>query len=81
MTQATFKSKDQNWQDGTTTYWFAMAGTDNGTGKQFDGERFGIVDEAGIFSVVAEDNIPVQNEYLSTIVLRECKITQKLLVL
>ena len=45
---ATYLSKDQNWQDGTTTYWF-----------EFVGEIFGVA-ESGQCSVIVDcDGYPV----------------------
>lgn len=37
-----FKSKDQNWQEESTTYWFELTGIDHGTGWEFGGEEFGV---------------------------------------
>ena len=79
MIASTFISKDQNWQDGTTTYWFVLDGTDYGTGRHFNSELFGIVDCAGDKSVVEADGDSVSNEYLAAIVLRECKITDEMI--
>jgi hypothetical protein len=79
MIAATFSSKDQNWQSGTTTYWFVLDGTDYGTNKTFDNETFGIVDCAGEKSVVEFDGAPVHNEYVDAIVLRVCKITDEMI--
>ena len=75
MTTATFTGKNQNSQNGTTTYWFVLDGTDYGTDREFDNETFGIVDAGGVLSTVESDGAPTQNEYLAAIILRECKIT------
>jgi len=84
MLTSTFNTKDQNWQDGTTTYWFTLDGHDTGTGLSFDAERidssvFGIVDRAGHKTVVECDGMPVPNDNISDIVLRECKITDEMI--
>lgn len=78
---ATFISKDQNWQDGTTTYWFQLDGADYRTGREFDNVVFGIVDEAGELTAVDSDNVPLRNEPLAALVARECKITEELVSL
>ena len=79
MTTATFISKDQNWQDGATTYWFVLDGTDYGTEKTFENETFGVVDCVGKKSVVYADGQPVANDYEASIVLRDCKITDEII--
>lgn len=40
-----YKGKDQNWQDGLTVYWFELTGRDYGTGAEFDGYIFGVVED------------------------------------
>lgn len=40
-------SKDQNWTDGTTTYWFDV-----------DGETYGVVESEGQRTVVDCDGAP-----------------------
>ena len=79
MIAVTFTSKDQNWQDGTTTYWFVLDGTDYGAGCGFDHEMFGIVDDSGNFSAVESDGTSIQNDHLTHIILRYCKITAKII--
>lgn len=39
-----FIEKDQNWEDGETTYWYELTGTDKGTGIEFDHETIGVVE-------------------------------------
>lgn len=41
-----FSSKDHNWQDENTTYWFELMGVDYHTGDEFDCELFGIVESS-----------------------------------
>lgn len=36
MSNATYNGKDQNWTDGSTTYWFEV-----------DGEQYGVVEGNG----------------------------------
>lgn len=79
MITATFSSKDRNWQNESTTYWFVINGTDRGTEKSFDNQTFGIVDCNGDKSVVEADGSPTSNEYITQIVLRDCKITDAML--
>ena len=70
-----FSSKDQDWIDGTTTYWFMLDGTDYNSEKTFVNDMFGIVDDGTTKSVVDCDGIPINHEFTATIVLRLCKIT------
>jgi len=79
MTTANYISKDQHFQNASTTYWFILDGTDYGTGKTFESEEFGIVDCNGKKSVVDVDGAPVANEYTAAIVLRDCKITDEMI--
>lgn len=79
MTTANYISKDQNFQNESTTYWFILDGMDYGTEKTFESETFGIVDCNGKKSVVDVDGAPVANEYTVAIVLRECKITEEMI--
>ena len=58
MAQATYISKDQNWQDETTTYWFELTGTDYGTGYEFNGEKYGVVEDDSM-DYVDEDGTPI----------------------
>lgn len=53
-----FITKDQNWQDETTIYWFSLVGTDSGTGCEMNGV-YGIADCNGEESVVDCDGCPL----------------------
>jgi hypothetical protein len=68
MTAATFTSKDNNWQEEATIYWFDM-----------DGEQFGIR-ECGIETTVLDsDGAPVDyNEALRSRVQRTCIVTDEM---
>jgi hypothetical protein len=48
MTTATYKSKDQHWQDEATVYWFDL-----------DGETYGICESGGQSAVVDADGCPM----------------------
>lgn len=80
MLKVNYITKDQNWQAGTTTYWFDIDGTDYGTEKTFDNEIFSISDCNGNLTVIDVEGYPVQNEYVADIVLRECKITDEMIM-
>ena len=47
MTTVTYLSKDQNWADESTTYWFDI-----------DGETWGVVESCGESSIVDCDGCP-----------------------
>ncbi len=57
--KTTYTSKDQNWQDGSTIYWFTLTGRDNGTGKEFDGDVFGVVESGPTSTIVDCDGCPI----------------------
>lgn len=64
MAKATFTSADQNWQDGTTTYWFELEGEAYGTGVTFGdephGTTFGVVESGGVIECyVDEESCPL----------------------
>ena len=69
MIASTFTSKDQNWQDGTTTYWFVL------NGDKFDNETFGIVVSDTDSDVVDYCGYPLQNDHIKNTVLRHCDVT------
>jgi len=50
-----FIEKDQNWDAGSTTYWFNLTGTDYGTEIEFDNETYGII-ESGCDDPVVVDS-------------------------
>lgn len=54
-----FKSKDQNWQQESTTYWFELTGSDEGTGREFDGDVFGVVESGKDSKIVDCDGCPL----------------------
>lgn len=65
---ATFTSKDNNWMEGTTTYWFS-----------FEGETFGIVEDGPTSSVVDYEGYPLDtNEYMLIRVKRTCVVTDEM---
>ena len=80
MLKVNFNGKDQNWMNETTVYWFEIDGTDYGTEKTFDCQMFGIADCNGHLTVVDIEGYPVLNEYVVNIVLRECKITDEMIM-
>ena len=42
--EVTYISKDQDWANESTTYWFRLSGIDYGTQIEFDGDVFGVVE-------------------------------------
>lgn len=40
----TYISRDQDWANKSTTYWFRLDGQDYGTKIEFDDEVFGVVE-------------------------------------
>lgn len=64
MATATYHTKDQNWTNGSTTYWFDM-----------DGELYGVVEGEGA-GVVDSDGHPIDyNGDLRRSVERACIVT------
>lgn len=67
MATATYHSKDQNWMNGSTTYWF-----------EIDGELYGIV-EGEDDGVVDSDSSPMDyNDSLRNTVERACVVTDEM---
>lgn len=79
MLKVNYISKDQNFNNETTIYWFEIDGTDYGSEKTFDNETFGVADCNGHLAVVDNDGCPVLNDYIEMVVLRECKITDEMI--
>ena len=71
---ATYTSKDQNWQDETTIYWFEISGDDTGTGASFDAQVFGIAESGGDDTVVDCDGSPCTEGDAVTIAVRNVAI-------
>jgi hypothetical protein len=73
MTNATAKfiEADQNWQEESTTYWFELNGTDYGTGYEFNGETYGVVESGSDEPVIVNsDNYPLVDGDVETIAVR-----------
>ena len=51
MTKANYLSKDQNWQDETTIYWFECSG-------EFEG-LYGVAESCGELSIVDNECVPL----------------------
>ena len=66
MATLTFVSKDQNWADGSTTYWFNV-----------DGEMYGVVESCGETSFVDCDGCP-DNVDVNVINALEGAVTDKM---
>lgn len=67
---ATYNSKDQNWQDGYTVYWFDVENEDG------EIEVFGISEDDEGARPVDADNCPIDyNDLLADRVLRNCIVT------
>ena len=71
---ATYTSKDQNWQDETTIYWFEISGVDIGTGASLDAQVFGIAESGGDDTVVDCDGSPCTEGDAVTIAVRKVAI-------
>jgi hypothetical protein len=54
-----YKGKDQNWQEGTTTYWFELSGRDFGTACEFDAEMFGVCESGEESGILDCDGYPM----------------------
>jgi hypothetical protein len=66
---------------GKTIYWFKLTGTDRGTGWEFDGQDFGIVEESGCdeLRVLDGDGCPMTDGDWETIaVLNHVTITDEM---
>lgn len=67
MTTATFTTADQNYQNGTTIYWFEM-----------DGETYGVA-EGDNEGILDSDGAPIDyNDTLRAEVERECIVTDEI---
>ena len=76
MAKATYTSKDQNWQDEATIYWFQIDGHDHNSGLSFDDDQYGICESGPGADVVDSDGAPVDyNESLKLCVQRLCVVT------
>ena len=65
-----YLTKDQNWTDATTIYWF----------EDSNGETFGISDCEGEKTALDCDGHPIDcNEQLKNRVLNECVITDEMI--
>lgn len=68
MSNANYTGKDQNWQDGTTIYWFEM-----------DGEKYGIAETGPETEALDCDGAPIDyNENLSRRVIENCIVTDEM---
>lgn len=73
-----FITADQNWQDGTTTYWFKLNG-EHGSGREFENETFGIVEGERNPGPVDCDGMPIDyNEHLRNIITEVCVVDDAL---
>ena len=59
MATANLIDIDQNWQEESTTTWYALDGKDYGTGMEFESDVYGIVDCNGFRNIVDRDGIPL----------------------
>ena len=60
MIKAEYKTKDQNWKDEQTTYWFEIISSDSQLIET--GEIYGYYEEPDSFLIVVCDNVPVTPE-------------------
>lgn len=79
MATAQFISKDQNWQDESTIYWFKLDGADHGTSHTFDGAVFGIWESGPTAAVLDADGCPLtEGDGITIAVRRACVVTDEL---
>jgi len=77
--EARYLTKDQNWQDETTIYWFELTGTDYGTGVEFDGQTFGVAESGPDSMIVNADGAPlVDGDHEEIAVRKHCLVTDEL---
>ena len=75
MATATFSSKDQNWAEEATTYWFTVTGSDYNSGIEFDGV-YGVRESGGESIVVDSDGVPLDyNDSTLNAINRLCVVT------
>jgi len=74
---AEFFTADQNWQQGSTTYWFRLNG--ECSGREFTNDVFGICEESCFDPVVLDcDGSPVDyNEHLRSVVAQLCVVNDE----
>ena len=60
-------SKDQNWNDGTTTYWFDV-----------DGTEYGIVQDGPDAYPVDYNSLPIANEHEASKIIESCVVTDSM---
>jgi hypothetical protein len=75
MATAAFNSKDQDWNNESTTYWFEISGTDYGTGVDFEeyaGELFGICESGPEMKVLDNDGAPLTGSDALAIAVTSC---------
>jgi hypothetical protein len=76
MAHATFTSKDQNWIEESTVYWFSLEGDDHNSGKNFEGDVFGVRECGPDSQIVDSDGATVNyNDSLRNCVQRLCVVT------
>ena len=67
MRHATYIEKDQNWADGSTTYWFYL-----------DGEQYGIVEGENAGPVDVDGHPIDYNEDLRVFVVGNCIVNDEM---
>lgn len=77
--QVQFISKDQDWSNESTTYWFKLEGQDYGTQIEFDGDVFGVVESGPDSSIVDCDGAPLtRGDGIEIAARRYCIVTDGL---
>jgi hypothetical protein len=75
----TYSSKDNNWADESTTYWFNINGADYKSGIEFNANTFGIRESGAESLVVDCDGAPVDyNDNTARTVSRLCVVTDEM---
>lgn len=75
MATATYKTKDQHWQNETTIYWFDVEFKD----QDFDDSVYGVSDCGGTLTVVDCDGAPVDyNQQEHDLVAAACVVTDEM---
>jgi hypothetical protein len=72
-----FKSKDQNWEQEATIYWFELTGSDFGT--EFDADMFGVSESGGESRILdCEGAIIKVGDSVEKAVKRHCIVTNEM---
>ena len=72
-----YLTKDQNWQDETTIYWFRLDGF--GTGAVFENDTYGVAETGSDTYIVDADGTPIPyGDYDEIAVRKYCIVTNEM---